>query len=1378
MVHMVTVKLSSTNFLLWRSQVVPLLQCQKYYGYIDGSTLMPSATTDSTAYNLWKQNDQLVMSLLLSSLTEEALSITIGFTTSRDIWNAIETAFSHKSKARELQIKDELHLMKRGSRSISEYSRVFKAHCDQLSAMGCPVEDTDKVHWYLRGLGHEFSSFSTTQLSLTPIPSFKDIVPKAESFDLFSKSIDYTAGGPSAYMVHSSAYSNRHARPYNNQNRYKGGHSNGGNRGKQQSRRSPRCQICREEGHYATNCKIRYTKSDANLVEALATCTISNDTADWYTDTGASAHMTPDVSQLDSIEPYTGKDRVIVGNGSSLPVTHMGSCSPTPTLQLKDVLVVPNLTKNLLSVSKLTNDFPLAVLFTDNKFIIQNLQTQKVVASGDRVDGLYVLKRGHHVFSAIINKHNLCNSFDIWHARLGHVSPQIISMLNKKGFLSLTSILPNPSLCVSCQKAKSHKLSFPLSDSRSQTVLGLIHCDLWGPAPINSISGYRYYAIFIDDNSRFTWFYPLKNKTDFYHTFIKFQTLVENQFSAKIKTFQSDGGGEFTSNIFQSHLDKCGIHHQRSCPYTPSQNGRAERKHRHITETGLTMLFHANVPLNLWVEAFSTAVFTINRLPTPVLNGVSPFEILYGKSPTYELFRIFGCLCFPYLRDYTKHKFEPRSLPCIFLGYNSSYKGFRCLDPKSHRVFITRHARFDETVFPSSSSHMQPSPTLSDYISFHDPSSSNSPLSSTHSSAGSQSLPSITPSIPCKSCALELPQSPPILLPPVSPTIAERVSELPVESTSRIEPFSDIPIAPAQHSSSNQNSHSMITRGKAGISKSKHYNYVCQIPASPLLSSLLAMKEPKGFKSAAKSPEWLAAMDDEIRALTHNHTWELVPRPPATNVVGSKWIFRIKYHSDGSIDRFKARLVAQGYTQLYGLDFHDTFSPVVRASTVRIVLSIAVTRGWNIRQLDVKNAFLHGLLQEEVFMEQPPGYIDTSHPHHVCRLKKAIYGLKQAPRAWFHRFSNFLLTIGFTCSKADYSLFVHSSDNGIIYLLLYVDDIVLTGSNASLIDTFIHKLQQEFSMKDLGNLHYFLGLEVTQSSQGLFLSQVKYARDILIRAELHDSKPIATPMIVSHHLTSDGPLFHSPTIYRSLVGSLQYLTITRPDITHAVNSVSQFMHAPRESHFQAVKRILRYVKGTLHFGLSISSSSHLNISAFSDADWAGCPETSRSTSGYAIFMGDNLISWTSKKQTTVSRSSAESEYRALALTAAEVKWLLNILHDLRIQLPAQPTLLCDNTSAIFMTRNPVAQRRSRHIDIDVHFVRELVCNGILQVKHVPSTLQIADIFTKSPSKSLFLLFRSKLRVLPTTLDLRGDVGDNSTLHSGDNQGSNQRENHS
>jgi len=403
----------------------------------------------------------------------------------------------------------------------------------------------------------------------------------------------------------------------------------------------------------------------------------------------------------------------------------------------------------------------------------------------------------------------------------------------------------------------------------------------------------------------------------------------------------------------------------------------------------------------------------------------------------------------------------------------------------------------------------------------------------------------------------------------------------------------------------------------------------------------------------------------------------------------------------------------------------------------------------------MKNAFLHGLLQEHVYMEQPLGYVDSSHPTHVCRLKKAIYGLKQEPRAWFHRFSHFLLTVGFNSSLADSSLFVYSSAHEIIYLLLYVDDIIITGSNMALIDTFIRKLRHEFSMKDLDTLNYFLGLEVTHSATGIFLSQLKYTRDLLLQVDLLDSKPVGTLMIVSQHLTTDGNPFHSPTTYRSLVGALQYLTIIRPVITHAVNSISQFMHVPSEHHFQVVKKSLRYVKGTLHFTLKITPSTTFSISAFSDADWACCLDTSRSASGYAIFLGDNVVSWTSKKQFTVSCSSVKSEYKAITLTVVEVKWLLNILQDLHFQLSDKPTLLCDNANAIFMVCNPVAQKRSRYINIDIHFVRELVCNGVLKIQHVLSNLQITDIFTKSPSKSLFMLFRSKLCVFPTTLDLRG-----------------------
>ncbi|KAG6751187.1 hypothetical protein POTOM_045706 [Populus tomentosa] len=491
MVHMVTIKLSSTNFLLWRSQVIPLLQCQNLYGYVDGSTPMPSAATDLAGHNMWKQLDQLVMSLLLSSLTEEALSITIGFTTSRDVWNSLETTFSQKSKARELQIKDELHLMKRGSRSISEYSRIFKAHCDQLSAMGRPVEDTDKVHWYLRGLGHEFSTFSITQLSLTPIPSFKDIVPKAESFDLFSKSIDQNTGVPAYIANFSPASSHRSGNTNIYQHKYKGGPSRGGHRSKQNYRRPPRCQICREEGHYATDCNrryikpeaTRYIKPDANLVEALTHCTIHDEPADWYTDTGASAHMTADASQLDKVEPYTGKDKVVVGNGSSLPITYTGSCSPTPHLQLNDVLVVPSLTKNLLSVSKLTRDYPLSVSFTDNDFIIQNLHNQRVVASGKHVDGLYVLKRGHQAFSTVLAKSSLCNSFAVWHARLGHVSSSIISILNKQDYIAFHDPISLPPVMASTTSSAGHSSPSSVSLSRPCKT-----CALDLPSPHDTIS--------------------------------------------------------------------------------------------------------------------------------------------------------------------------------------------------------------------------------------------------------------------------------------------------------------------------------------------------------------------------------------------------------------------------------------------------------------------------------------------------------------------------------------------------------------------------------------------------------------------------------------------------------------------------------------------------------------------------------------------------------------------------------------------------------------------------------------------------------------------------------------------------------------------------
>ncbi|XP_021971970.1 uncharacterized mitochondrial protein AtMg00810-like [Helianthus annuus] len=389
-------------------------------------------------------------------------------------------------------------------------------------------------------------------------------------------------------------------------------------------------------------------------------------------------------------------------------------------------------------------------------------------------------------------------------------------------------------------------------------------------------------------------------------------------------------------------------------------------------------------------------------------------------------------------------------------------------------------------------------------------------------------------------------------------------------------------------------------------------------------------------------------------------------------------------------------------------------------------------------------------------MEQPPGFVDPSFPNHVCKLNKALYGLKQAPRAWFQRLSSFLISYGFTCSRADPSLFVFHQGDSIMYLLVYVDDLILTGNTSTLLTAFISRLHKEFAIKGLGKLSYFLVLEVVHNPTGLFLTQTKYANDILTRAGLVDAKPVSTPLSTNDTFVSDGQPFSDPTLYRPIVGALQYLTITCPDLSYAVNQACQFLHAPTEQNYQLVKRILRYVKGTISHGLVFQRPRFTSILGYSDADWARCIETRRSTYGYSIFLGGNLVSWSAKKQPTVSRSSCESEYRAMANTAAEIVWITHLLTELHALPPTRPTLLCDNRSALFMSQNPVSHKRAKHIDLDYHFVWELVMSGKLHTRFIPTKLQPADIFTKSLPRPQFEHFRDLLRVRPPPFRLQGD----------------------
>ncbi|GKC75179.1 ribonuclease H-like domain-containing protein, partial [Tanacetum coccineum] len=404
-------------------------------------------------------------------------------------------------------------------------------------------------------------------------------------------------------------------------------------------------------------------------------------------------------------------------------------------------------------------------------------------------------------------------------------------------------------------------------------------------------------------------------------------------------------------------------------------------------------------------------------------------------------------------------------------------------------------------------------------------------------------------------------------------------------------------------------------------------------------------------------------------------------------------------NTDGSLNMYKVRLVANGRSQQLGIDCDETFSLMVNPATIRTVLSLVVSRDWPIHQLDVKNAFLHGHLSETVYMHQPPGFVNLNKPDYVCHLQRSLYGLKQSPRAWFQRFASYATRVGFQHSKTDSFLFVFHLGSDIAYLLLYVDDIILTASSSVFLQRIIASLYSEFAMTDLGSLNYFLGISAQRSASGLFLSQSKFAEEILERAHMRNCNPCRTPVDTDSKLGLDGEPASDPTLYRSLAGALQYLTFTRSDLSYAVQQACLYMHDPRDPHFTALKRILCYVRGTLDYGLQLHVSSTTQLTAYTDADWAGCPVTRRSTSGYCMFLGDNLLSWSAKRQITLSRSSAEAEYRGVANVVAETAWIRNLLRELHTPLFTATLVYCDNVSAVYMSANPVQHQRTKHIEI-------------------------------------------------------------------------------
>ncbi|CAM8973005.1 unnamed protein product [Rhodiola kirilowii] len=504
-------------------------------------------------------------------------------------------------------------------------------------------------------------------------------------------------------------------------------------------------------------------------------------------------------------------------------------------------------------------------------------------------------------------------------------------------------------------------------------------------------------------------------------------------------------------------------------------------------------------------------------------------------------------------------------------------------------------------------------------------------------------------------------------------------------------------------------------------------------------------------------------MNKEMDALAANNTWKICDLPQHKHAIGCKWVYKIKHKSDGTIERYKARLVAKGFTQEEGLDYTETFDPVTKMTSVRILLALAASKSWPIFQMDVNNAFLHGTLGEAVYMQLPSGYNkDVKTKGKVCRLLKSLYGLKQASRQWFSRFTDALLTYGFQQSLNDYSLFTFTKDGNFLALLVYVYDIILTGPSVPQMEAVKAYINSCFSIKDLGPLKYFLGIEVARSPAGIFINQRKYAMELLDDTGLLGCKPSKIPMDSKHTLgLSTSELMHDPTEYRRLVGRLIYLNVTMPDLSYPVHVLSQFMCNPRQDHYQVALKVLRYVKGAPGQGLFFSATALLSLEAYCYVDWASCPVTRRSVSGFCVCLGSAIVSWKTKKQHTISRSSAESEYRSMAHVTCELIWISSLLKDLHVNHTTPIPLFCDSKAAVHIAKNPVFHERTKHIELDCHLVRQYVNSKFITPQFLSGADQPADILTKAVTAEVLYRLIGKLGVtnFVHTSSLRGVLAD-------------------
>ncbi|CAJ2654342.1 unnamed protein product [Trifolium pratense] len=897
---------------------------------------------------------------------------------------------------------------------------------------------------------------------------------------------------------------------------------------------------------------------------------------------------------------------------------------------------------------------------------------------------------------------------ELWHKRYAHLSIKGLRVLNKKHMVKgLPELKDTEEKCSDCLSGKQHRENIPKQANwRASEVLELIHSDICGPITPKSNGGNRYFLTFTDDFSRKTWTYIIQEKSCAFSMFKKFKSLVENESSCLIKCLRTDRGGEFTSLEFNDFCSSQGIKRQLTAAYTPQQNGVAERKNRTILNMVRSMISCRGVPKSFWPEAVKWATYVMNRSPTLAVKDVTPEEAYSGVKPSVHHFRIFGCLAHAHVPDTHRKKLDGKSIKCIHLGVSEESKAYKLYDPIAKKIIISRDVIFEE----------------SKGWNWNKASTSN---------GGEQ--------------------------------ISENEADIEVENndTDALNDENNEGILENENEAGSSDMDLEDSEEEQAISprprKPPGYlrDYVTgnELPDDDdqLQNLAIAMfgtsEDPATYEEAVKSKIWRDAMEAEIKSIEANGTWELTKLPKEAKAIGVKWIYKTKLNEKGKIEKHKARLVAKGYSQKHGIDYGEVFAPVARWDTIRTILSLAAFEKWPVYQLDVKSAFLHGDLMEDVYVMQPLGY-EQEGSDLVYKLKKALYGLKQAPRAWYSKIESYFVSEQFEKCSHEHTLFVkYSRNKKVLIVSMYVDDLIYIGNDRQMMDEFKASMKDKFSMTDLGKMKYFLGVEVNQCEQGIFIHQQKYGTEILQRFGMQGCNKVCSPIVPGCKLVKDETaLACDATLYKQMIGCIMYLLATRPDMTYAVCLAARYMERPTEMHVAVVKRILRYLKGTLTLGVlyKCRNGNDFVLQGWSDSDYAGDYDDRKSTSGYVFTLGESAICWSSKKQPIVTLSTTEAEFVPAASCACQCLWLKNILSHLLVEQAGCVCINCDNSSSIKLSKNPIMHGRCKHIDVRYHFLRDLSRDGVIELKYCKSQDQLADIMTKPLKLESFCRLREGL----------------------------------